>query len=63
MVSALGEEEAEELVDSHTHALVYRLFVAASQSSRAAAGRETAKRTAAVYSTSLPATAGGYIEP
>ena len=61
MVSALGEEEAEELVV--THALVYKLFVAASQSSRAAAGRETAKRTAAVYNTSLPATAGGYIEP
>ena len=46
-----------------THAPVYKLFVAASQSSRAAAGRETAKRTAAVYNTSLPATAGGYIEP
>ena len=60
VVGAFSQQRAEWLVDCPS---VYRLFVAASQSSRAAAGRETAKRTAAVYNTSLPATAGGYIEP
>jgi hypothetical protein len=60
VAGAFSQQRAEKLVD---YPYVYRLFVAASQSSKAAAGRETAKRTAAVYNTSLPATAGGYIEP
>ena len=61
VADAFSQQRAEKLVDYPL--CLYRLFVAASQSSRAAAGRETAKRTAAVYNTSLPATAGGYIEP
>jgi len=63
VVGAFSQQRAERLVVRRLCPSVYRLFVAASQSSRAAAGRETAKRTVAVYNTSLPATAGGYIEP